>query len=180
MGQSWAPSNSEQRPGMQIERAILKDAEAILNLQKSAYRSEAELYNNYDISPLKQTIGEIEEQFKTYVFLKAVSQGEIIGTVRAYEKDGTCFVGRLAVHPKRQGQGVGTALMKKIESCFKPGRFELFTGAKSEKNIGLYQKLGYSIWKKASYGCGGIEVLYMEKNCSNGEISSTQTTEEAG
>jgi len=158
---------------MQIERAIVKDAEAILSLQKLAYRSVAELYNNYDISPLKQTIGEIEEQFKTHVFLKAVSQGEIVGTVRAYEKDGTCYVGRLAVHPKMQGQGVGTALMKKIESCFRPDRFELFTGARNQKNIDLYRKLGYSILKRESYGCGGIEVFYMEKKGSNGEIIST-------
>lgn len=165
--------------GIQIGRATIKDAEAILSLQKLAYRSEAELYDNYDISPLKQTIGEVEGQFKTHVFLKAVSQGEIIGTVRAYEKDGTCYLERLAVHPKMQGQGIGTALIKKIESGFKPDRFELFTGAKSEKNIGLYQKLGYVICKKASCGCEGIEIFYMEKKGSNGGMISTQATEDA-
>ncbi len=71
---------------MEILQATIDDAEEILNLQKLAYRSESERYNNYDIPPLRQTIDEIKEQFKSYIFLKAVSGGNIIGTVRAYEK----------------------------------------------------------------------------------------------
>jgi len=148
---------------VRILRASVRDADEILDLQKSAYRSEAEIYNNYDILPLKQTCVEIREQFKTRVFLKAVSGGEIVGTVRAYEKDGTCFIGRLAVRPDMQNRGIGRALMKEIESCFNPERFELFTGAQSAKNIQLYQKLGYSIFKKEQDGCGGVEIVYMEK-----------------
>jgi len=46
-----------------------------------------------------------------------------------------------------QNQGIGTILMKEIEKCFTPKRFELFVGSKSGKNIYLYQKLGYSIFK---------------------------------
>jgi ribosomal protein S18 acetylase RimI-like enzyme len=148
---------------MRILKASPDDAEAILSLQKLAYRSEAELYNNYDISPLTQTMAEIGDQFKDHVFLKAVSEGEIIGTVRAYEAKGTCYVGRLAVNPRTQNQGVGAALMKEIERYFNPARFELFVGVKSEKNIYLYRKLGYSICKKEQYGCGGIEVFFMER-----------------
>ena len=148
---------------MQILKASIDDAEEILSLQKLAYHSEAELYNNYDISPLKQTISEIREQFKTQVFLKAVSEGEIIGSVRVYEKDGTCYVGKLIVHPNMQNQGIGMALMRKIESYFQPKRFELFTGSKSKKNIYLYEKLGYSIFKKEQNECGGMEMVYMEK-----------------
>jgi len=38
--------------------------------------------------------------------------------------------------------------MKEIENIFKEcERFELFTGHKSEKNLYLYQKLGYKIFK---------------------------------
>ena len=92
---------------MEISQAKIDDAEEILTLQKLAYRSEAERYNNYEISPLRQTIDEIKEQFKSHIFLKAVSEGKIIGTVRACEKNGTCYVGKLAVHPDMQNQGIG-------------------------------------------------------------------------
>lgn len=149
---------------MQISQASIGDAQEILDLQKAAYRSEAELYNNYDISPLKQTISEIKDQIKTYVFLKAVLDGKIVGTVRAYAKSGTCYIGRLAVDPGMQNRGIGTKLMEKVESCFAPDRFELFTGRKSVKNLHLYQKLGYSIFKKNEIGCDGVEIIYMEKS----------------
>lgn len=148
---------------MQILKASADDAGEILCLQKSAYISEAELYENYNIEPLKQTIEEIKKQFESYIFLKAVADGNIIGTVRAFEKDGTCYIGKLAVSPKMQNNGIGTLMMQEIEKCFKTKRFELFTGIKSEKNLRLYKKLGYSVYKKEQFGCGGIEIVYMEK-----------------
>jgi len=149
---------------MKILQASVKDANEILNLQKSAFQIEAEIYNNYDISPLKETIEEISRCFKTHVFLKAEDSGKIVGAVRAFEKDETCYIGRLAVSKEMQNRGIGTLLMKEIEKYFKPKRFELFTGAKSEKNIRLYKKLGYSPFGEKKSGCGGlVEVIFMEK-----------------
>ena len=87
--------------------------------------------------------------------------------MRAHEENGTCYVGKLAVLPDRQNQGIGTALMKEIEKYFASKRFELFVGSKSDKNIHLYQKLGYKIYKTGAYECGHIEILYMEKIIKN-------------
>ena len=148
---------------MEISKASIDDAQEILDLQKLAYMSEAELYNNFDIAPLKQTIEELKDQFTNHIFLKAISEGKIIGTVRAYEENGTCYIGRLAVHPDHQNLGIGAALMKTIESHYSPQRFDLFVGTKSSKNIHLYDKLGYGIYRKEKYGCGEIEIFYMEK-----------------
>ncbi|MDD2523419.1 MAG: GNAT family N-acetyltransferase [Endomicrobiaceae bacterium] len=151
---------------MEILKASIKDAKEILDLQKTAFESEAELYGNYSIEPLNQSIEEIKQQFNSYIFLKAVSaDGSIVGTVRAFEKDGTCYIGKLAVSPKMQNNGIATLIMKEIEKYFKCNRFELFTGIKSEKNIHLYKKLGYSVFKKEQKGCGGgVEIVYMEKS----------------
>lgn len=150
---------------MEILQATIADAEEILTLQKLAYQSEAERYSNYNIPPLTQTPDEIKDQFRNHIFLKAVSEGRTIGTVRAYEENGTCYIGRLAVHPDSQNRGIGTALMKAIEGYFKPQRFELFIGSRSDKNIYLYKKLGYAVCKTEKYGCGDIEVFSMEKYC---------------
>ena len=148
---------------MKISQATIEDAEEILSLQKLAYRIEAERYNDYNISPLTQTLEEIKAQFDNLIFLKAVARGKIIGTVRAHEEKGTCYVGRLAVRPEMQNRGVGTALMQEIEKYYKPKRFELFAGSKSDDNIHLYKKLGYHIFKKSKYEHGNIEIYYMEK-----------------
>ncbi len=150
---------------VQIERAEAKDAEEILETQMLAYQSEAKRYNNYDIPPLKQTVEELRGQFGTHVVLKAVSNGKIVGTVRAHARSGTCYVERLAVHPNMQNRGIGTSLMEQIEKLYDTQRFELFVGSKSDDNIHLYQKQGYHIFvKKSQHECGDIQICYMEKS----------------
>ena len=60
--------------------------------------------------------------------------------------DGTCCIGRLIVDPVFQNLGVGARLMQAIEQHFDNAeRYELFTGDKSERNLYLYQKLGYRV-----------------------------------
>jgi ribosomal protein S18 acetylase RimI-like enzyme len=150
---------------MEITKADINDIEAILTVQMSAYQREAELHDNFDIPPLKETVADVKEVFKDTIVLKAVDSGEIVGSVRGKEKDGTCYIGRLAVLPERQKQGIGTALLNAIEEFF-PGcrRMELFTALKSEHNIRLYQKCGYVQFKRGGQDCGvDIEVVFLEK-----------------
>ena len=121
---------------MKIERATISDAGEILVLQKLAYQSEAEIYDDFNIPPMVQTLEGIEKDFGNQFFLKAVMDGKIIGSVRAYKKDGTCYIGRLIVHPDFQNQGIGKILMNEIEKVFNTcERFELFTGDRSGRNI---------------------------------------------
>ena len=114
-----------------------------------AYQSEAKLLNSYDIPPLKQTLPEIQKEFKDGIILKAVNDGsKIIGSVRAYQKDDTVYIGKLIVHPEHQKKGIGTALLHEIEIVCPSARYELFTSDKSKDNLRLYQKLGYKSFKE--------------------------------
>lgn len=139
-----------KRTDVIIERANVENAGEILDLQKLAYQSEAALYDDDTIPPLTQTLEEITADFERQLFLKASVDGRIIGSVRAYEREGTCCIGRLIVHPGFQNQGVGTRLLNEIERAFvQARRYELFTGDKSERNLYLYQKLGYQPFRTA-------------------------------
>jgi ribosomal protein S18 acetylase RimI-like enzyme len=148
---------------MEVEKATISDAEEILSLQKLAYQSEAEIYNDFNIPPLVQTLEEIKKDFGIQFLLKAVMDEKIIASVRAHTKEGTCYIGRLIVHPDFQNRGIGTKLMYEIEKIFSTcQRFELFTGARSERNLYLYQKLGYKIFKTAKI-TGQTTIVYLEK-----------------
>jgi len=137
---------------LKIKRARAEDAEAILDLQKIAYLSEAEIYNNKSIPPLTQTLEEIRAEFDNQIFLKALIDETIVGSVRAYQTDETCHIGRLVVHPKSQNRGIGSRLMNAIEGEFESvKRFELFTGDNSERNLYLYHKLGYSEFRRKNF-----------------------------
>ncbi|MDE7136873.1 MAG: GNAT family N-acetyltransferase [Ruminococcus sp.] len=131
-----------------IKKAQKEDLEKILELQYLAYQSEAELFGNMYIPPLKQTIEELHEKFQKGTVLKALDdQDVIIGSVRAYQENGTVFIGKLMVYPKMQKNGIGTRLLLEIENEYPNQRYELFTSTKSISNIRLYEKLGYKIFK---------------------------------
>jgi ribosomal protein S18 acetylase RimI-like enzyme len=134
-------------------------------LQKLAYKSEGEIYNDFHIPPLTQTLEELMADLRRQVFLTAKDEnGRIVGSVRAFSKDGTCFIGRLIVHPDLQRHGIGTRLMQAIEAQFQGevGRYELFTGHKSEGNIRLYQRLGYRVFRSERVS-DALTLVYMEK-----------------
>ena len=109
----------------------------------------------------------MEAEFEINVFLKAVVQERIVGSVRGLLKSGTCSIGRLIVHPDYQGKSIGTALMKSIESVFIGAkRFELFTGTKSIDNIRLYRRLGYEDFREEDL-TSEVRLLFMEKDNDN-------------
>lgn len=138
------------------------DLEEILSLQKLAYQENARRYNDYKISPLMDTIEDLKKESKSKIILKVVQDRKIVGSVRAYEKDGTCFIGKLIVHPDYQNRGIGKKLVEAIEKCFRGVRYELFTGHLDEKNLMFYGKLGYKIFKTESVS-EELKFVYMEK-----------------
>jgi ribosomal protein S18 acetylase RimI-like enzyme len=148
---------------MKVEIANIDDLAEILELQIRAYQSEAEIYKDYSIDPLIETPLELQELFKHKTFLKAVLDGKIVGSVRAYSKAETVHIGRLAVEPSLQNQGIGTELLQSIEQHFSIAkRYELFTGHKSVNNLRLYNKLGYREFKRELIS-DLVTMIYLEK-----------------
>lgn len=148
---------------MNIQVTEFKDLKSILELQKICYQENAERYNDNNIQPMTQTIEEIEKEFQEQVFLKIEDNSKIIGSVRAYASNNICYIGKLIVHPLYQNQGLGTKLMNNIENRFNQvKKYELYTGFKDEKNLFLYKKLGYNIFKEKIINAN-VEFVYMEK-----------------
>jgi epoxyqueuosine reductase QueG/N-acetylglutamate synthase-like GNAT family acetyltransferase len=145
-----------------VDIAAKCDLAEIMDLQKLAYRSEAEIYHNFAIPPLVQTLKNLEQEAAGSIVLKVVENRQIIGSVRAYVKDGTCHIGKLIVHPDCQNKGIGKKLLLAVEKCFKGVRYELFTGHQSAKNLALYKKLGYKSFRAEKIN-DDLQFVYMEK-----------------
>ncbi|MFD0674896.1 GNAT family N-acetyltransferase [Cohnella sp. GCM10027633] len=147
---------------MIFSQADISDLPRILALQYEAYQSEADIYQS-SIPPLEQTLSQLEEEYNEGTIIKVINNDEIIGSVRATIRDGICLIGKLIVKPEYQNQRIGKKLMKEIEESYRHAkRMELFTGHKSIKNIELYKKLGYRIFKEIHVN-DSLTLIYMYK-----------------
>src|SRR5689334_11008628 len=131
---------------MKIFFAEPNDCDEIIQLQKLAYQTEAQIYQNWSLPPLTQTPEDLRKEFPNLLILKAVQEEKIIGSVRAQLITDICHIGRLIVHPDFQKQGIGTELLRRIEQEFSTvSAYELFTGSKSHANIRFYLANGYKV-----------------------------------
>ncbi len=151
---------------MTIKTAQINDAEAILSLQKLCYQSEARITGDYGISPLKQVLAGMQSDINNMKVFAMWEDNKIIGSIRASEKDGICYIGRIIVHPDMQNQGRGKILINTVEKEFAHCKtFELFTSSLSERNLYLYNKLGYKIYKKEK-AKDNYDIIYLRKKNS--------------
>jgi len=144
-----------------IRVAGIVDASALLMLQKTAFAQEARNNGVEEIPPLVQTLESFVAELPHHVVLGVVVSDRWVGMIRGREKEGTLYIGRLAVEPSMQGRGIGRMLLEEMESRFpNVTRFEIFTGARSERNIRLYTKAGYRIFRTKT---GTPDLVFMEK-----------------
>ena len=148
---------------MDIVRADNTDLREILELQYLSYQSEAALFGSKDIPPLKETLSELETEFKKGIILKMVDDnGKIIGSVRSKSDEKTVYIGKLMVHPDEQKKGYGKKLLCEIERYYPNKRFELFTSTRSIDNIRLYERMGYNKFKEEKV-TDELVFVYLEK-----------------
>jgi GNAT superfamily N-acetyltransferase len=151
---------------VEIQRALVGDAENLLKLQYLCFQREAALYSNYAIPPLKQTLASLLLEYDTHCILVARCGSELVGSVRASQKDGCCHIGRLMVDPRMQRRGIGTRLLHAAENEFlDASRYELYTGTRSESNVRLYQTCGYQPLRTQLLS-PGVEIVVLEKKAA--------------
>ena len=131
-----------------ISTATDEDAENILKLQYLCFQREAEIYGDYGIEPLTQTLADLRAELGDGCVLAARLGTEVVGSVRGtVDADGTARIAKLIVHPRMQRHGLGGRLLGAIEARLaaerEAKRFRLFTGHRSDGNLRLYRRLGY-------------------------------------
>jgi len=122
------------------------DADEVLTVQRAAFASEALIYGDPDMPPLTQTLEELRAELVENLGCVAVTDRRIVGAVRARLDGELLLIGRLAIAPDQQGEGLGTLLLAAVEDRGRKAgatEAELFTGALSEANQRLYEREGY-------------------------------------
>ena len=98
-----------------ISAAAEQDAEQIFRLQYLCFQSEAALYGNYRIDPLVQTLDSVREEVAGDCVFVARLGDEIVGSVHGrIAEDGAAAIGKLCVHPRLQGHGIGARIVREL------------------------------------------------------------------
>ncbi|MET8581945.1 GNAT family N-acetyltransferase [Streptomyces collinus] len=150
-----------------ISVATEQDAEQIFRLQYLCFQREAALYGNYRIDPLVQSLDSVREEVAADCVFVARLGEEVVGSVRGkVTEDGAAAIGKLCVHPRLQGHGIGARLLRAAETALAEQRgatrFRLHTGHRSEGNLRLYRRVGYETVGRST-GADGVELIILEK-----------------
>jgi ribosomal protein S18 acetylase RimI-like enzyme len=152
--------------GIEIRPIDAADAGEVLTVQRAAFVDEALIYGSPEMGPLTQTLEELRFELRDNLGCVASVDGRIVGAIRAVADGELLLIGRIAIAPDQQGEGIGSALLEAAErrgverGCRKA---ELFTGSLSTTNIGLYTRLGYSESTRVPQGDGTAQVFMRKR-----------------
>ncbi|XBH22193.1 GNAT family N-acetyltransferase [Jonesiaceae bacterium BS-20] len=144
----------------------------LLTLRRAAFVTEAQAYGDPNIPPLTQTLDELIEDLDRddVVTLGAFEGPRLIGSVRVELEDGKATLGRLAVAPDKQGQGIGTQMMFAVLPHLPDETSEIwvFTGKDTKHSLSLYEKTGYE--HQHDQVAGDLTYAYLRKILGDAEV----------
>lgn len=138
------------------------DAGEVLTVQRAAFVTEAQIYGTADMPPLTQTLQELEAELAAGSGLTARIRGRLVGAIRFVEDRDLLLIGRIAIAPDMQGEGIGRLLLHAAEERSSASTAELFTGSLSTANLRLYRDCGYEESERVPDG-DGTEQVFLRK-----------------
>ena len=132
--------------GAVLNRAGQEDAAELLVLQRCCWVDEAIANDTLDIAALHESLDDVRAWLDEWDTWCLRLGSRLVGAVRARREDSTWDIGRLMVAPDLAGRGLGGWLLRLAESRA-PDEVEsvtLFTGARSTRNIAIYEHAGFS------------------------------------
>lgn len=159
-------------PGSTVGLFEPGDLAELVVLQRCCWVSEAILNSTLDIPPLHETHDQVMAWAASWTTVVVRLQGRLVAAVRGRRERTSWEIGRLMVAPDLAGRGVGSTLLGLIESLAPDGvsDFTLFTGAKSVRNIALYERAGYRLTAASDPGSPGHinGAIYLTKPRTDG------------
>ncbi|HIZ37591.1 MAG TPA: GNAT family N-acetyltransferase [Candidatus Ruania gallistercoris] len=170
---------------LRIDVVDAEQAGELLTVRRAAFVTEAQLYGDPNIPALTQTLPELVEDLARpdVVTIGGWLGGRLAGSIRVGLEENRALLGRLAVVPDLQGQGIGTKLIMAVLQ-YLPEQTEevwVFTGQDSKQNLSLYAKTGFE--HQYDQNAGDLTYAYLRKilgGMAGGETSPEEPQADDG
>ncbi|MFD1506673.1 GNAT family N-acetyltransferase [Georgenia yuyongxinii] len=133
---------------VRIDLLTEDEAGELLTVRRAAFVTEAQLYGDPNLPALTQSLTELIADIKRadVVTLGAWAGHRLVGSIRVELEAEKANLGRLAVVPDLQNQGIGTQLLMAVLQYLPEQTKEVwvFTGQDSKQNLAMYAKQGYA------------------------------------
>jgi tRNA (guanine37-N1)-methyltransferase len=132
----------------EVRLATPADAGELLTLQRACWMQEQQANPDVEIPALHESLDDVRAWLGEWTVLVVRRAGRLVGAARARPgADGRWDIGRLMVAPDLQGAGLGRRLLTAVEEAApaEATAYELFTGARSDRNLRMYRKAGYRL-----------------------------------
>jgi len=128
-----------------IKRTLIEEAEAILEVQKDAFKEDLEVYQDYETSPAIEPIKRLLYKINKNSHYTIWEKDQIIGGAELrLDFEDQCYINRIFLLQEFQNKGLGTEIMSYFEKEYpKVRKWTLCTPHKNHKSRHFYEKLGY-------------------------------------
>ncbi len=150
-----------------LQRAALSDAPILWQMQKEAFTSLLEKYQDRETNPAAESLNKIEYKLQQpstcFYFIKFENQN--VGAIRVIEQEDSCFkrISPLFVLPAFRNRGIAQAAIRCVEKIYGTQNWCLSTILQEKGNCHIYEKMGYHPTGKTEKINENLTLIYYEK-----------------
>lgn len=144
-----------------------EDTETVLAVHEAAFRESEMTF--VEGSAIDEELQDVSESYLDGggTFLVGTVDGDVVATGGYWpEDDATAEVGHLRVDPEHQRRGYAATVMDEIEARAREEGFEMLVLETHEDLVAaqaLYERGGYSIYRRESHPVTGDEMIHYSK-----------------
>lgn len=152
---------------IKLEKAVLEDAEKLLEIQKECFTPHLEKYQDFNTNPALVTLERIQWRIKNENFYKIISDKLWVGSIniQKLEGEGNYKLHVINILPDYQNKGIGQVAIQLAESLFLNAKtWFLETIADMPNNRYVYEKAGYTFTGKTEKINDKLTIVFYKKS----------------
>ncbi|ENQ3080642.1 GNAT family N-acetyltransferase [Bacillus cereus] len=132
---------------IKLAKTKLEEAEELLCIQKKAFQSDLEKYQDYDSSPATEKVERLMRKIELFHHFTIWINNEIVGGIDVRDLNNQHYrINRIFLKTSLQNKGLGSRIMNLIHQEFPEAeKWSLDTPKDNIRNHHFYEKCGYRV-----------------------------------